>query len=379
MLNEVQTGSIGEGPVQSPYSKLAEVFLAKGADEYFRKMLRCDNVVVRVMAMDCILFKQGAKAIGLLKSRLSSRAAMSYQWGCIGDVTTEGAYAHYKLIYAHVPRKARAPRNTATTQGGIFDSLPDLPSWSDLLSGQEKVALDIEVLSRNDTAAMHADASQHIIGLIDANDSVLTEDITAPTPLELPALRKQTGGQSGAAIIKAIGRLKPRLDVEGFLVKCLNDTGLDAQSRLAAASALTRYSDDQAREAIESNKDSLNKLQADAGTKICNALLIREQYGMDIAPFREDETAAQALLKLSTSLATEIEPWNTYGNIPYLCEFALNAEDLCEAEAKRSGGDPSELTFKRLLSAEEYQRLVRNIEAAIGAESKAATQPAAAK
>jgi len=57
----------------------------------------------------------------------------------------------------------------------------------------------------------------------------------------------------------------------------------------------------------------------------------------------------------------------------------LNAEDLCEAEAKREGRDPPNLTFKRLLSAEEYKRLVHNVEAAIQAESKAATQPAAAK
>jgi hypothetical protein len=308
---------------------------------------------------------------------------------------------------------ALAEQKTQTTQDGSDDR-------PHLLSDQDQFALDIDILSRNDTAAMHTDAATQIAMSVDPNDIhrfILSNHniITFLVPLDLPSLRKQTGGQSDAAIIKAIGRLK-NPDVEKFLIKCLNDTSLDARSRLAAASALTRYADDQAREAIESNKDSLNKLQADAGTKIWNTLLIRQRYEEDMVPICKDETvagwlrledsiksvmkkhdhpmvwdgfrdfigmfkttAAQALLRVSDRLTTEIEPWNTYGGIPYLCEFSLNLERLLESKDKKEGWDPSESTYKRLLSPEDYRRLVHNIQAAIGAESKAATQPAAAK
>jgi len=416
-FNQAQSDGISYNGRVGPYCKLKEAFLAKGSDDYFQKMLNGDNVVVRVMAMDCILEKQGAKSIPLLKSRLSSRAVLHYQLGFAGDdVATEGKYARERMI------DALAPLKTTTTQDGSDDR-------PHLLSDQDQFALDIDILSRNDTAAMHADAAAQIAMLVDANhihrlipfsnQGVITFNqnvITFLAPLDLPSLRKQTGGQSDAAIIKAIGRVRPNSDVEGFLIKCLNDASLDARIRLAAGSALTRYADPNAQKALESNKDSLNKLQADAGTKIWNTLLIRQRYEEDMAPFREEKTvagwlrledsiksvmkkhdhpmvwdgfrdfigmfkttAAQALLRVSDRMATEIEPWNTYGGIPYLCEFALNSEDLLETEAKREGRDPSELTFKRLLSAEEYQRLVHNIEAAIGAESKAATQPTAAK
>ena len=415
-LDPVQPVWINAFGWESPYYKLKPVFLAKGDDEYFQKMLNSDNVVVRAMGTDCILESQGAKAIGILKTRLSSRAVLQREYGILEKAVTEGGFARHLVMNALAGQKA------PTTQKG-FDDRPHL------LSDQDRFALDIDILSRNDMAAMHEDAAAEIAMFVDANhiprfirfsnQGVMTFNLKAITflaPLDLPSLRKQTGGQSDAAIIKAIGRVRPNSDVEGFLVKCLNNTGLDARSRLAAASALTRYTDDQAREAIESNKDSLNRLQADAGTRIWNSFLIRERYEKDIAPIRQDETAAgwlrledsirsvvqsydhpmvwddfrnfigmfkttaaQALLKVSNRLTTEIEPWNTYGGIPYLCEFALNSEDLLETEAKREGRDPSELTFKRLLSAEEYQRLVHNIEAAIGAESKAATQPTAAK
>lgn len=388
---------------EGPYCQLRQVFIAKGDVDYYRKMIQSDNVVVRAMAMDCLMEKQGLKAVPTLKTRLSSRAMLSSESGGINGFVTEGQVVRTLMMGAPIQRKV-------TPQGGGESHT------SFMVSGQVPVALDLEILSRNDMAAMHHAAGRHIARLIGTNELVLpifySEGPAAAIRLDLPAMRKQAEGMSDAAIIRAVGRVGAGTDCEdvvGFLIKCVNDTHLDAQSRLAAASALTRYGDDGAEKAVESNKVALDKLQAGAGTKIWNTFLLRKRYEGSVGRIRRQDTvadwlrlndsiesvmkqyahpmvweefrgflgmfknnAAKALLKVTQNLAAEIEPWNTYGNIPYLCEFALNTDDLWEAEAKREGDDPPELTLKRLLSPKEYLRLVDNVKAAIQAESKVA-------
>ncbi len=476
-LNKAQSDGIGAGWSPSTFYKLKRVFLAKGDDEYYRKMLRCDNAVVRAMAMDCMRQKHGNDAFSLLRSRLPSRAILVSQYGCITSTETEGHFARL-LMMEPIEEKCTDPNS------GVYSFLRPR------MTLEQMAALVLEILSRDDMAAMHDNVVDRMIGYDEPPrdrdtgtsqpasrpgtgifDDTLPTKLIAAVPLDLPALRKLAGGLSDTAIIKAVGRLKLGADlpeVEAFLIKCVGDTSLDANSRLAGASALTRWADDEAERAISDNRDALDRLEVGAGTKIAKTMFIRRQYEKDIALVRQaypkkpwlgsssrgifdddsdepdpnqvgqairsvarkydhpmmwddfcglvsargggtfygggsgsgifdddsdnrDEdrelekkkaraqalAAANALLKVSERLADETEPWNTYGDVPYLIEFELNSDEFWQANPQREHSFPRYApppnSLKGLLSDKEYAHLWRNVRAAIEAENKAAT------
>jgi len=276
------------------------------------------------------------------------------------------------------------------------------------MTPEQQNALALEILSRNDTAMIHGTLGYYVISRSgNANrgvfDSSPLEDDQLAVPLDLPALRKLPHGLSDALLIKAMGRITgicaapERL--ERFLMQCLADEKLSPQARLAAGSALTRWSDPNAAKALEAAKDDLNRLSAGAGTKIWETFQLRRQYEKGMAAVRQSrqvhqdgifapppdtpdanqitaaivaaagkydhpmvwaefngfieipsvfaekaeqervntrsQAAAKALLRVSARLAEQVEPWNTYGDVAYLAEHSLNWDEYWQAERKR--------------------------------------------
>lgn len=395
-LNEVQADGIYESGERSPFSKLRKVFVAKGSDGYFQKMLQSDHVVVRAMAMDCLVHTQGAKSIPIIKSRLANRALVHYQAGCVGEIVTEGTLALDFLLYSNLPDlKATSQHSYSPEDGRLLDK-------------GARLALALEVLARNDAAAMNDRAIQAAVdelAIPGTQQSIWAT--TEPTcgPLAMASLKQKAPALSDATIVKALGRNKPCPAVMAFLLECVTDAGLDGQARLAAASALTRYAEAKAQQTLLSQKEALNQLEPGAGTQLCKEMEIRRRLEKEMAPIREmwtdwekkkgptvavlkgydhpmalidcrgmDKDIAQywakAVLRISDSLCANVQPWNTYGDIPYQLEFWLKTAEFAEVRDK---GSPTYVnSIKAILSQQEYHRLLHNIQAAIKAQESSA-------
>jgi hypothetical protein len=75
------------------------------------------------------------------------------------------------------------------------------------------------------------------------------------------------------------------------------------------------------------------------------------------------QAAAKALLKVSARLAGQIEPWNTYGDVPYLAEHDLNCNEYWQAESKARPEliPPEPSVLKQFLSEKDYELFRRNV------------------
>ncbi len=447
LLNQAQATLPTVYNTPGPYYRIKQVFLAKADDEKLKEMLGSDRAVVRVMAMDCLLERHNTNAFKYLRPSLGSRAILRSRVGCVGIAPTEGSFVRY-LMMSYIEE-----------QRVDVDGEKHLYLRARLTSEQTS-PLMLEILSRHDTATMHQNLASSMFRWRDASTGAGggTGIFDAPSaerepaaPLDLPALRKLSGGLDDSDIIKAVGRIKSIVglcsipfqrkelpEVESFLIQCLGDKELDSQARLAAGSALTRWADPNAAKALESAKDALNRLEPGAGTKIWETFQYRRQYEKDMAvvcqsyaaevggifatppespdpnefteaiillagkydhpmvwegvgwfaesplvPGTDDgsgrtdalsRAAAKTLLKVSARLAEQVEPWNTYGDMPYLMEHELNWDEHWQAECKARPEliPPAPSAVKRFLSEKDYEQFRRDVRAAVAREEKAA-------
>jgi len=213
----VDEGGMGISGKIGPFDRLQPVFLKHGNAEYFKAMLKDKHVMVRIMGMRCLAKTQRRKCAPLLRERLTGRTFITTMRGCIVDHTTEGGYARCLLR-----RLAKSPA--------------------------DEVALDLEILARDACGWAHRHARE-----------ALAKDLAAKRlPLDLARLRAKFPKISSMDLVKAIGRIPPKPEIKTFCLSCLRDAKLPREVRLAAASALTRYGDDDALKAIRSAEKALN-------------------------------------------------------------------------------------------------------------------------
>jgi len=200
-----------------PFDLLQPVFLKHGSAEYFKAMLKDKHVMVRIMGMRCLAKAEGRKCAPLLRQRLTGRTFITTIDGCIVDHTTEGGYARRLLR-----RLAKSPA--------------------------DEVALDLEILARDACGWAHEHARE-----------ALAKDLAVKRlPLDLARLRARFPKIPPMDLVKAIGRIPPKPEIKAFCLSCLRDAKLPRPVRLAAASALTRYGDDDVLKAIRSAEKALN-------------------------------------------------------------------------------------------------------------------------
>jgi hypothetical protein len=305
----------------------------------------------------------GKESIPTLKAHLNDRAVIIYQpAGCSSERTTVGGFARSLLFNTHA----------------LDDPRPSTP----LLPERELIALDIEILARDSTTGIHAEAA-----------TGLTEAVSARTVLlRLGVLAEFVPHLQEYEIIKAIGHLEPGLRRRIFLLECLHDKTLDLGSRLAAASALTNDTSNESFQGVEQEADSLN--QADGlpyGSYLVDVLSIRRTHEKNIESMRADpiwrgtekskdkvlvafsanhplalddllkslnltiaydhadvrQTLANSLIAISENLESSCQRWNTYSNAAY----KLDAFVQSERQSQRN----------RILTDNECAAIERNI------------------
>ncbi len=119
------------------------------------------------------------------------------------------------------------------------------------------------------------------------------------------------------------------MQIKQFLIQQLNDSELDANSRLAAASALTRGSSSEIVQVLRWHENFLNSLNDQAlGTRFLARIERRAKYDAYLADLREQDWQFRrremyALVlemrqcdETARDISTHKGPWDTYRTLP---------------------------------------------------------------
>ena len=289
----VATAAVGDAGVEGRFWTLGRGLLRTGTRKDFDRLLADEDARVRAMGLYCIAQTEPDSRAGILRARLGEPQTFGLLVSCIGRSASEGEFA---LALLHNTKFMESP-------------------WREepALGPRELLALDIEVLWRDECAASHRFAGAGIAGAVKGGKC----------PLELTELQKLCPKLAPMAIIKAIGRVVPvrhdrywlfRTDDEreedrfaeicSFLIACLKDRRLPLDCRLAAGSALTRNVHKAGAAALAAEKESLDKLSGKArlGSRLWQTLRERQAYYEALRKLDEatrDMDVAMAWQKLS--------------------------------------------------------------------------------
>jgi hypothetical protein len=244
-LEAVEGAAVGEGGDPGRFHTLARVFLARGDRKLFATLTQDPHPVTRAMGLYA-LARTDPGAAAPLRRHLGDRGRFDYfPGGCCGSTSTVGSFARDLLLDT--------------------SCLGD-PEGRPLVAPADRLAFELEVLSRNECSDLHDAAAGSVVDL-------------AP-PFELAALRGRCPGLAPWQILKGLGRTDPRPELRALLAACLGDPGLDDAARRAAASALTRDPDAAALAALRAFGDPL----------FVRAAELRQAHAARMAPLKAEQT-----------------------------------------------------------------------------------------
>jgi hypothetical protein len=177
-----------------------------------------------------------------------------------------------------------------------------------LMSERKLLGVDLEILARVPT-----------IGRFDRSVAALSRAMKASRRVPtVRYFRRLCPSVAGHEIVRVLGRLPSSETQQSFLITSLRDEELDAQTRLAAASALTRHTSEAAVRAIEAHRQMLNGLtEGRLGDRFLETMRLRTKYERNMQPLREPEIWRQ------------LEPPNSDRLIAaFTCRHPLALDDL---------------------------------------------------
>jgi hypothetical protein len=236
-----------------------------------------------------------------------------------------------------------------------------------LVSKRGLLGADLEILAREPT-----------VRRFDRSVAALTNAMEASKRVPpLSFFQRLCPSLAGFEIVRTLGRLRCSQPQRDFLITCLRDETLDAETRLAAASALTRHAGDAASQAIQSHRDALNRLgEGCPGDQLLETVKLRAQYEKNMRPLRNHDNWRQmdqdtkgkvvtaftcphplavddllrrlgatvvkdnpsvrqnfvgSLIAISQNASKDHQPWNTYSDTPYRLASLLRQQRSIEA------------------------------------------------
>ena len=330
----VGIGGLGE------FFELSKVFLRKGKEEDYLNLTEDENPVVRSMGILCLA--KHTKSANKLKKHITDSGIIYYfPGGCIGTRITVGKFVRNLLLDVnHLDH-----RNTSHS----------------LISEDELIGLDIEILSKDSTTTFH-DVSRKAL-----SDTFAKKGISLIT---LSNLKEYAPNLKTYQIIKAVGRLEVSPRRKNFLIACLNNKNFDETSKLVAASALTRYPINHALNILKKQRIYLNGIEQGnwgdvlietiqkriaheklmrsiraertrpANEKIKNSITRAFSNGLlltlpdfnksfDHITVHDDydddrKVVKRFLIDMSRNLDKYNQPWNTYSDTVYLLRFMIH-------------------------------------------------------
>ena len=377
----VDGATVGISPQSGRFYLLIKNFLQKGTEEDFIKLTNDENSVVRCMGLLCLGINK--KSINILREHLTDRDAIAY---CpLGDVIEGNTVGGFVWELLH---------NV---------NLLNLAEPSPVLSEDQLIGLDIEVLSKDSTISFHIITASICFPNIpvttyfpSASAMILPDFVNEKeVVLTLPELKKYAPELETYKIIKGIGRLGDSNEKRKFLFNCVREESLDYMSKLAAASALTRDANETTLAFIESQRSQLNSLtDSNWGDRFLETIKLRISHEKYMEVVRErswlrkeslDTTVAKALsnshpmafpdlvddqylilvplhnqvsnivgdslVEMSKNLEKYNQPWNTYSDTVYALDFVKNFKN-----------GP---LFREVFTPERYSEIEKNVKKAI--------------
>jgi len=133
-IERVTGSAVGVGGGPGEFFTLSKVFLQKGKEEDFLKLTKDENPVVRSMGILCLAKQK--KSVSTLKEFLSDHGVIKYfPYGCVGSFFSVGYFVRRLLIDVN----------------HLDHNEPPHP----LISEDELISMDIEILSKDSTTTFH--------------------------------------------------------------------------------------------------------------------------------------------------------------------------------------------------------------------------------
>lgn len=380
-LDMVGGEACGATAEPAEFFTLSQMLIASGTEGQFEELLKDDSAVVRCMGLTGLAQMGGRKHAGTIRSYLNDCGLIWYMPGrCLMTQTTVGAFATDLLF---------------TNGRALGYSDPLVP----LVPEEERVGLCLEILAADSAVLSQPQASWQ-----------LQQDVKAgKVHLRLAALREAATSLQEFEIIKAVGRLPRSKAQRDFLRGCLASNSVDEQGKLAAASALTRHTDDATVQALQRKRDVLNRLgerpwgdefvatseamkahekdirvfrpfakrrkedlvAAVTSTHPLALSTLRKQtpamYGPDNRDFRQ--AWATSLVAISQRVGDFMQPWNTYANSAFELDLWIELGRTFRQE--KTANQANFMCDENWLTANECHEIERNVTQALNASSPA--------
>ena len=337
-------GAIGGTVARDEFYALSEIIIREGNREVFSKLLDNDTATVRAMGLLCHAKTDRIGAINVLKAHLRDRGSFDFDLHG-GDYGPD--YGDHGPAYEW----PEDDQDVGTIGCGFRDTigdfarrlLKDADGFSygpkPLVSPKDMLRLDLEILADDTATALHYDA---IFSIVWANEE-------GKVSLDSQSLRQLSDGPFYQTV-KAVGRIGCQYNetpncygvqlfpkrrqftqqVKQFLIQQLYDFDLDANSRLAAASALTRGSSSEIAQVLRANEDFLNSLNDQAlGTRFLARIEREAKYDAYRADLREQDwrlrrremyalilEMRQCREEMNRDIEAYQGPWDTYRTLP---------------------------------------------------------------
>jgi hypothetical protein len=333
-------GAISRTCSRDEFYALSEIIIREGNSKVFSELLDNDSLTVRAMGLLCSAKTERSGAVDILKAHLRDRGAFDFEYYC----TLEPDYADYEWpedrqgdgmtgYEAYLDTIGNFARRLLKDADGSFYGP------SPLLSPGDMLRLDLEILADDTATAFHHEAIYSIVwaneeGKVGLDTETLQRLSVEPFYQTVKAVGR-IGCQYAGTPDCVTGELFPKRkqltqQVRQFLIQQLNDSELDANSRLAAASALTRGSLSEIVQALRWNEGILNGMSDQAlGTRFLATVEKREKYDACLADlqrqdwrYRRREMYAQIQKmcecrdELEHDIASYEGPWDTYRSLP---------------------------------------------------------------
>ena len=211
---------VGFSGVEGEFHRICRQLVELAVEGLPERLLASERPIRRAMGLALVVARDGKRAVPVLRERTDDRGFVyENAYGCVVSDSSVGAIARGLL--------------------GNRNWLGSYDPWEPLLSKAELLALDLEILGRDDTVKIHA-----LVGG-DVLDAIGKKTL----PLDLAALRKQFPALSEVRLVKALGRLRgddwfgdAQPDLDRWIRALAADGERPTPVRLAAASALALWS-----------------------------------------------------------------------------------------------------------------------------------------
>jgi len=290
---------------------LYEAVIGQGDRERFLRLSQDEHPVVRCVGLLALAWTEGRQAVPVLRRHLADRDWVHYLEYDIGSSMTVGQFAlrlvrdpNCLVIEDRGARRARVP----------------------LLGETELLGLYMAILADDATLSVHDEAAREL------GRAVGRRKLT----LDLPTLRQLAPSLADWQIVKAIGRTQLSDASRSFLIACVQGNELNAEARLAAASALTRHADVECARALRVQRRALNKINGGRwGDFFVETLNARRAHEKSMRPFR----AARSW--------QEREAMKDHIILTFACDHPLALDDLVDISSPFTGRKPADVSTVR--------------------------------